>query len=261
MERTNDSHSRHDELLIARLFGGDVSDRERTRALGLVGECHECADLFADIGATADAIVAMPVAARPRDFTLSEADAARVGMARRRLSLPGVFRPARALGRSMVALGLIGVVATGSLSLLGKTETGNYSGPNSVPALAVGSAAAENDYAVATGAQAPGESAGSKGQITADGTSEPKAGETARNVPPTPASSGPAVEAMTSPVPSVPASQPAFDAGGTDGSTSATNAATGGMDARLFLVAGFGLLFVAGLLVLALPRVWRRRIG
>ena len=38
MDRTAATHSKHDELLIVRLFGGDVDDRERERALDLLGE-------------------------------------------------------------------------------------------------------------------------------------------------------------------------------------------------------------------------------
>ena len=72
------AHAAHDELLIARLFGGDVSDVERASALDLMGECDECAALFVDLGDIAAATEALPVPARPRDFSLTAADAARL---------------------------------------------------------------------------------------------------------------------------------------------------------------------------------------
>src|SRR5665811_741541 len=121
MDRTAATHSDHDELLIVRLFGGDVDDHERARALDLLGECEDCAALFADLGATADATAALPVPARPRDFSLTEADAARLRRARRGFGFVSALRRTRALGGSLVALGLVGLVATASLGILGGT--------------------------------------------------------------------------------------------------------------------------------------------
>ena len=121
MDRTAAAHSNHDELLIVRLFGGDVDDHERAIALDLLGECEDCAALFADLVATADAMAALPVPARPRDFALTEADAARLRKARRGLGFFSALRRTRALGGSLVALGLVGIVATASLGILGGT--------------------------------------------------------------------------------------------------------------------------------------------
>ena len=75
MHRTAPTHATHDELLLARLYGGDVDETERSRALDQMASCQDCADVFADLGAIAVATAALPTPPRPRDFTLTEADA------------------------------------------------------------------------------------------------------------------------------------------------------------------------------------------
>src|ERR1035437_831701 len=72
------AHASHDESLVVRLFGYDVDPAERSRALDLVAGCEECAALYADLGSIATATSALPAPARPRDFTLTPADAARL---------------------------------------------------------------------------------------------------------------------------------------------------------------------------------------
>jgi hypothetical protein len=124
--RSTTPHAAHDELLLTRLYGGDVDERDRARALDLVAACEECAGFLADLGAIATATAAMAVPPRPRDFTLTEADAARL---RRRSDggvLLGWFGWARALGGSMAAIGLVGVVALGAISAFG---TGSATAP------------------------------------------------------------------------------------------------------------------------------------
>jgi hypothetical protein len=121
-------HATHDELLLARLYGGDLDERDRARALDLVAACEECAGLFADLGAIATATAAMAVPPRPRGFTLSEADAARLRRRSNGGSLRGLFGWTRALGGSMAAIGLVGVVALGVISAFG---TGSAMAPQS----------------------------------------------------------------------------------------------------------------------------------
>ena len=53
MSRPATPHAAHDELLIARLFGADVDDRERTLAQEQIAGCEDCAALFADLGSIA----------------------------------------------------------------------------------------------------------------------------------------------------------------------------------------------------------------
>ena len=111
------AHAGHDELLIARLYGSDVNDRERARALELVAGCDECAALYADLGAIAKATAALPVPSRPRDFALTDEDAARLRPRRRGWArLLGVGRR-RSFGGALVALGFSGLVLTSALSM------------------------------------------------------------------------------------------------------------------------------------------------
>ena len=54
MDRTaSPAHAAHDELLIARLFGGEVGNSEREHAVELMAKCPDCAALFADLGSIA----------------------------------------------------------------------------------------------------------------------------------------------------------------------------------------------------------------
>jgi hypothetical protein len=259
MDRTTATHSKHDELLIVRLFGGDVDDRERARALDLLGECEDCAALFADIGVTADATAALPVPARPRDFTLTEADAARLRKARRGLGFFSALRRTRALGGSLVAIGLVGLLATASLGTLGGTATTsgavtrNYSaaelsaataGPattaNPAAMGAVDQASDSSVPALALAGASPAASPGS-GVQDATGTTGPDN----KAVPPVPAPSGQVAAGN--------------GAGSSDGQTLAVQTTSTGLDARLVWLGGFGLLFLVGLVVLIAPLVRRRR--
>ena len=105
------AHSGHDELLIARLFGDDVDESERARALDQMADCPDCAALFADLGCH-----------RRRDGSHARSAAAarlhsdrgrrRAGCAGRKVA---VGRPCsdlrRSLGGALAALGLVGLVA------------------------------------------------------------------------------------------------------------------------------------------------------
>ncbi len=115
MHRAPSSHATHDELLLARFYGGDVDEPEREKALDQIASCSECADFFADLGSIARATAALPVPARPRDFTLTEADAKRL----RRSGLGRVSEwlySSRGVARSMVAVGVAGFMVVGVIS-------------------------------------------------------------------------------------------------------------------------------------------------
>ncbi len=255
MDRTA-THSNHDELLIVRLFGGDVDDPERARALDQLTECEDCATLFADLRATADATASLPIPTRPRDFILTEADAARLRRARRGLGLLSALRRTRAIGGALVAIGLVGIVATSSLTILGRTA-GTF-GAHEVTTRS------DSQLSAATAAQMA--------------TSEPVAmGAVAVS------SAGPASSAMNAAVPKAPASlqgdldvasatspAPAAQFGAVDTGSAGNGAGSPnwsqvaaatstGLDARLVWLGGFGLLFLAGLGVLIGPLIRRRR--
>jgi hypothetical protein len=124
------AHSAHDELLLARLYGGDLQGRELERARELVASCEECAAALADFGAIAAATAALPVPPRSRDFALSEVQARRLRRAPARLSPSGVsgllrgLGPMRVLGASMTAAGIAGILAVGVVSMIAPATSG-----------------------------------------------------------------------------------------------------------------------------------------
>ncbi len=279
MDRTAaTSHADHDELLIVRLFGGDVDEVERSRALDLMADCEACATLFADLGSIADATAALPVPARPRDFSLSTEDAAR--LRRRRFGRQWIFGAGsrRSLGGSLAAIGLVGVVATGAVSLMSGSAmssmtTSSEHNVNLAAAPAASSAygGAEAATAAPLASRAP---AGVDLQSSAGGVAAPSQSDLATPAGAVQPVSAPTV-AAASPDRQFAAQSPgttpgAIAAGGDQGSIvgadAGTQAATPSdesagqatMDARLIWIGGFAALFVVGLLVVFLPRRPRR---
>jgi hypothetical protein len=263
MDRTAATHSQHDELLIVRLFGGDVDAPERARAFDVLDSCKDCAALFADLGATADATAALPVPGRPRDFILSEADAARLRRRRRGIGFLSVLRRTRAIGGSLVAIGLVGVVATASLGILGGTSgtslTSNRSGAFGYTAdTAAGGAAATAGpaalAAVASGsplpAAAPLEASAPAPLPTQVQDAVGTTGTGSKAVPPAPVQSG---------LVATGSGAEGSGAGSPDAQALAAATTSTGLDARLVWLGGFGLLFLAGLSVLIAPLIRRRK--
>jgi len=74
------NHAAHDPTWMAALASreSDLSPAERSRAQTALESCGPCADLFADLVAISAAIPSAAIPARPRDFTLTPADAARL---------------------------------------------------------------------------------------------------------------------------------------------------------------------------------------
>src|SRR5450759_3094787 len=257
MDRTAATHSNHDELLIVRLFGGDLDDHERAIALDLLGECDDCATLFADLRATADATAALPIPARPRDFTLTEADATRLRKARRGLGFLSLLRRTRAIGGSLVALGLVGLVATASLSTLSGTATSGADAHSyNAAALSVATA----------GPVALGAVDSASGSVEPRAVSAPAGGTdltVTKAASPLPVPASQVADAASSAAPAAPLPSdvrfgPAAG-GASDGIGIAAVGSSPGLDARLVWFGGFGLLFLAGLGVLIVPLFRRRR--
>jgi hypothetical protein len=73
-------HARHDRDLVAALAARepDLAAPELGAARELVQRCTECRDLLADLVALQAAVPTMATPTRPRDFTLSDADARRL---------------------------------------------------------------------------------------------------------------------------------------------------------------------------------------
>jgi len=143
-------HAAHDRISIAALAGRDpdLSDTQAAAARALLVACSECARLHADLLALALALPTATTPARPRDFTLTAADAERLrprGL-RRWLTLIGTSRDTitRPLAIGFTTLGLAGLlVATvpGALPGSGDSATLSTVG-NAIPAPAAGGASA-----------------------------------------------------------------------------------------------------------------------
>lgn len=73
-------HAAHDPTWMAALAtrDPDLSPTERIRAQTALESCGPCADLFADLVALSAAIPSAAIPTRPRDFTLTVADAERL---------------------------------------------------------------------------------------------------------------------------------------------------------------------------------------
>jgi hypothetical protein len=73
-------HAAHDPLWMAALASRDpdLSPSERTVARAALEACGACADLFADLVAVSAALPTSATPRRPREFTLTAADAARL---------------------------------------------------------------------------------------------------------------------------------------------------------------------------------------
>jgi hypothetical protein len=270
------AHAGHDELLIARLFDGDVTEAERDLALDVMSDCSECASLFADFGSIAEAAAALPIPARPRDFMLTEADAARLRRpSRRRWAMFGMGLR-RSVGSSIAALGIVGVILTGASSVLSNAATTGNSG---LSPERLAAAPDQGSVAVASG-ETPSYF-GPKGVTTAAPLSAatavpaPSSAPVAATVPSAgnvvPASSAAAPPAAGSTAMAgqstasgatdthdLAAASPAVAQGnfGGAGSTSGVPAGTvgpNGLDARLIWLAGFAALFIVGLTIAILP--------
>ena len=146
-------HPRHDRILIAAAVDRG-SDIRPSLVRSLLGTCLECARLHADLLALA---LALPIAStppRPRDFSLTAADAERLrprGL-RRWLGLIGTSRDTltRPLAIGFTTLGLAGLlVATvpGALPGSGGTSAEAAAGDAGAPQREIQSAASPNGAA------------------------------------------------------------------------------------------------------------------
>lgn len=151
----------HDETLIARLAVDDFADgdRDRDRAIALVGSCPACAELQADLRAIVAATAGLPALRRTRDFRLTEADVARLRPTGWRGALARLGTPAFAFTRPLAAglatLGVAGLLLVSLPTGLGgsaSSRTETVAAPAAENA-AGGAATAARD--AASGAPAP----------------------------------------------------------------------------------------------------------
>ena len=149
-------HASHDTLLVASLADHSPAGPERDRATALVERCSLCAGLHEDLVALSSATRAMPTPLRPRAYTLSPGDAARLrpGGWRRFIAGIGTARDgfSRPLAVGLTTLGLAGLLVA------------------TVPSILTGSAGAAPDATVAqatTGAQAAADAQATTGAVPA----------------------------------------------------------------------------------------------
>jgi hypothetical protein len=109
-------HAEHDAALVAALAAraADLSDAEHATARDLVASCTGCADLLADLVTVQLAQAATSTPRRPRDFTLTAADAERLRSTgwRRALGFFGSARDGftRPLAAGLTTLGIVGLL-------------------------------------------------------------------------------------------------------------------------------------------------------
>jgi hypothetical protein len=143
------SHDRHDPMLVAALAADDLAGTDRDQAIALTSSCVDCATLHDDLLALAreTASAPPPMTARPRDFRLTPADAARLRPSGWRRLVAAVASSRRIisqpLGVGLATLGLVGLLI-GNVQL-GFGSSSGAAAPALVPAAggaAVGGAAA-----------------------------------------------------------------------------------------------------------------------
>jgi hypothetical protein len=153
-------HAEHDAALVAVLAArpADLSDAEAATARDLVASCTGCADLLADLVTVHLAQATTPTPRRPRDFTISAADAERLRSTgwRRALGFFGSARDGftRPLAAGLTTLGIVGLLvatvpsiagsggASATLSTVGAPVEGGIAGGAPAASAAPSAAAA-----------------------------------------------------------------------------------------------------------------------
>jgi hypothetical protein len=143
-------HAAHDVELVAAHAGGDAAGEERDRATALLEACDDCARLYADLVAISKAVAELPAPSRPRDFRITEEQAASLRPTgwRSVLSVLGGprFSFVAPLGTAMATLGIVGLLIAGpGLPFLGTSSSANLAQApamdQAMPEAAAGAAA------------------------------------------------------------------------------------------------------------------------
>ena len=187
MRDTKTRHAAHDRLLIANFVDRAVDEAERARAEELLAACRDCEQLYDDLVALSAATRAMAVPARPRDFTLTAADADRLRIRgwRRVLSAIGSSRDAfsRPLALGLTTLGIAGLmVATIPSAFMGAASSPESAAGPSVEDAIGGIVENPEMYLQASGAPA----AGTGPEIMAGAPSQVPAASAAAEAAPAP---------------------------------------------------------------------------
>ena len=163
-------HAAHDPTLIAALAARtpDLTDAQTSTAHDLLASCDACMTLLADLVALQTALPTTSTPTRPRDFSLTPADAARLsrGGWRRFLGLVGSARDnvTRPLAFGFTSLGVAGLLLAGlsTFSLGGATPAvlSTVGGPVEMAAPAASAAPASAAASAAPSGEAVGEAYG-----------------------------------------------------------------------------------------------------
>jgi hypothetical protein len=179
--RQTPTHASHDRLLVASVVDRSVSETERDRAEAQMAGCSDCRRLHDDLVALSEATRSLPVPPRPRDFTLSPADAQRLRSRGWRRILAAFGSPRDVFSRPLA----VGLTTLGLAGLLVASIPGALTGqPTAGPAFtSVGSAPGDGAGGAATN---PETLAGQPSAAPAAATTGPAAAQAA----PAPAASG-----------------------------------------------------------------------
>jgi hypothetical protein len=262
MTRPPTAHATHDEPLIASLLDRSPGDPDRERAEALVATCDDCSALHRDLVALSAATRALPTPTRPREFTLSADDAARLRPKSWRRLIAGFGSSRDVFSRPLA----IGLTTIGLAGLLVATIPGVLSGQAgaSVSSVERSDGAAVTDPALSgANSQAQVEAAPAAGPSAAAALAPPATAPSPEALPSGstydkygagPQASGGAADVAPGPNP---AEQLAVDAAG---AAAASPAPGEGPVERSGVVVLAGLLFLVGLGLFALR--WNvRRLG
>ncbi|MEO5703511.1 MAG: hypothetical protein ABIZ52_00590 [Candidatus Limnocylindrales bacterium] len=170
------NHPDHDLSLIAAHAAGDLIGSERSRGEALLAACKECADVHRDLITIAAATRALPnLATAPRDYRLSQEQAARLHRGSWLRTILGPFGATRSATRPIAAaftsVGIAGLlVATILPGMLGQAVSAPTSGERDQAAIGAEASAGPAAAPAATEA-ALGPVSGSGGEPAPNPTS------------------------------------------------------------------------------------------
>ncbi len=136
----------HAALVVA-LDAGDLAGADLDRARHVASSCAGCASLVADLAVIRDAMTALPVPVRRRDYRLTDEDAARLrpsGWRRVRDWLAAPGSTVRPLATGLATLGVVGLLLTAGIPSLGSSAAAPEMSSGAGPEMSSGASPQEN---------------------------------------------------------------------------------------------------------------------
>jgi len=224
-------HADHDGLLISAFVAGDLDERERARAEGLLAACSDCRRLAADLRSISAVLPFAAAPRRTRDFRLTE------GQMSGRTDVRSAFDRLRArlrpAGAALTTIGIAGLLLAGVSGLTGNaasspTILSNVGNPVGQPAFG-------NDYGK--------DAAGAGGGVASPA-------ESAASVPGSPGAFVPETGSTPGPVASAAAGGETRDAAGPTPSGAPAPPGPSPLLVGSIALLGIGLVLLAGSVVL-----------